>query len=160
MVTNCGARKCFFGLILQLPSYTNCLIYKEKLIRVRSATLKITAGKENSRFNNVTDCTKFYVEKVLIPRSTGAGAHGRTHPLFRPVLRFTVNWTSTCQSIRGTSKNLLRVALSHCDAHCTFVQLRFSCDIAAARDSFSRPPTALRSIPCRKKYSSRPSVAK
>jgi hypothetical protein len=34
-------------------------------------------------------------------------------------------------------KNLLRVALSVCDARCTFVQLRFSTNIAAARYGFS-----------------------
>lgn len=160
MVTNCGARKCFFGLILQLPSYTIFLIYKEKLNRVGPATLKITAGKENSRFNNVTDCTKYFLRNILIPRSTER-RRARPHaPAFSARFRFTVNWTSTCQSIRGTSKNLLRVALSHCDAHCTIVQLRFSCASAAARDGFSRFPNSPRSIPCRKKYSSRPSVAK
>src|SRR5689334_9022437 len=70
MVTNCGARKCFFRLILQLPSYTNWLIHNRKPVRVGSATLKITAGKENSRFNNVTDCLKIYHRKSLMPRST------------------------------------------------------------------------------------------
>jgi hypothetical protein len=39
-------------------------------------------------------------------------------------------------SFLETSKNLLRVALSHCDAHCTFVQLRFSTNIASARYGF------------------------
>jgi hypothetical protein len=39
---------------------------------------------------------------------------------------------------RGTSINLLRVALLPCDARCTFVQLRFSDNIAAARDGFSK----------------------
>ena len=43
---------------------------------------------------------------------------------------------------QGTSKNLLRVALAHCDAHCTLVQLRFSCTSAAARDGFSRSPNS------------------
>jgi hypothetical protein len=37
------------------------------------------------------------------------------------------------------SPNLLRVALAAFDARCTFVQLRFSTTIAAARDGFSRP---------------------
>jgi hypothetical protein len=37
----------------------------------------------------------------------------------------------------GISKNLLRVALSVCDARCTLVQLRFSTNTAAARDGFS-----------------------
>jgi hypothetical protein len=38
--------------------------------------------------------------------------------------------------------NLLRVALLFCDARCTFVQLRFSNNIAAARDGFSWFPLA------------------
>jgi hypothetical protein len=37
----------------------------------------------------------------------------------------------------GTSTNLLRVALLPSDARCTLVQLRFSDNIAAARDGFS-----------------------
>ena len=41
-----------------------------------------------------------------------------------------------------TSKNLLRVALAHCDARCTLVQLRFSCTSAAARNGFSRSPNS------------------
>jgi hypothetical protein len=40
----------------------------------------------------------------------------------------------------GTSKNLLRVALSVFDARRTSVRLCFSTDIASARDGFSRCP--------------------
>jgi len=36
-------------------------------------------------------------------------------------------------------ENLLRVALSACDARCTTVQLRFSANIAAARDGLLGP---------------------
>jgi hypothetical protein len=36
----------------------------------------------------------------------------------------------------GHVENLLRVADLVCDAHCTFVQLRFSTKSAAARDGF------------------------
>jgi len=39
---------------------------------------------------------------------------------------------------REISNNLLRVAMSGCDAHCTKVQLRFSPDTAAARNGSSR----------------------
>jgi hypothetical protein len=35
------------------------------------------------------------------------------------------------------SKNLLRVALAVCDAHCTPAQIRFSTTIAAARNGLS-----------------------
>jgi hypothetical protein len=43
-------------------------------------------------------------------------------------------------SFMGTSKNLLRVALSVCDARRTSVRLCFSTEIAAPRDGFSRCP--------------------
>jgi hypothetical protein len=160
MVTNCGARKCFFRLILQLPSYTNCLIHNGKPVRVGSATLKITAGKENSRFNNVTDCLKIYYWKFLMPRSTHQ-RRARPHAAALPArIRFTVNWTSTCQSIRERRQTC-------CALRCRTAMLTvlsYSCaSPAPARPLatvFRGPPTAPRSIPCRKKYSSRPSVAK
>jgi len=99
MVTNCGARKCFFGLILQLPSYTNPLIYKGKLIRVESATLKITPGKKNSRFNNVTDCIKYFPRNIL--NSVQYRTPVRTAPRTRFVGLFPIygKLQSTCQSI-------------------------------------------------------------
>ena len=41
---------------------------------------------------------------------------------------------------KGTSKNLLCVAFSACDARYILVQLRFFAEAAAARDGFSRCP--------------------
>jgi hypothetical protein len=42
--------------------------------------------------------------------------------------------------LKGTPKNLLRVAFAICDARRTAVRLRFSIATAAARDGFSRCP--------------------
>jgi len=68
----------------------------------------------------------------LVGRPRGAGRYCRSKP-------------PQDGALQGTSKNLLRVALLFCDAPrrrtgCTLVQLRFSNNIAAARDGFSRFP--------------------
>jgi len=58
---------------------------------------------------------------------------------YRGVVYFQVLDPERADVVIEDVENLLRVVLSHCDAHCTIVQLRFSYDSAAARDGFRSP---------------------
>jgi len=47
MVTNCGARKSFFGLSLQLPESSNCLILLRKSTKSWTDKVKHNSWKSN-----------------------------------------------------------------------------------------------------------------
>ena len=59
MVTDCGARKSFFGQIFAIAFAQELIDLQEETSSSRIGNFKITVGNKISRINNVTDCIFF-----------------------------------------------------------------------------------------------------